>query len=105
MSILVLRENGKTLEKSFEKIFKEHNFFPKGKIFIKPNFSARPPIIPGENTDPLFLKKLIIFLLKKGAREVIVGHSTLLGTIDKKVYFKEMIKNVYILLFTILNRE
>jgi len=92
MSVLVLREKGKTLEKNFKKIFEEFGLIPKGKIFIKPNFSARPPIIPGENTDPIFLKKLINFLLKNGAEEVVIGHGTLLGTLDKKIHFEETIR-------------
>lgn len=92
MGVIILEENGKTLEESFKKIFKEFNFSFKGKVFIKPNFSGRLPIIPGENTDPEFLKVLINFLLNNGVEKIIIGHDILLGSLEKKIDFEKMIK-------------
>ncbi len=77
---------------SFKKIFTHFNFVPHGKIFIKPNISGRPPLIPGENTNPEFLKELVEFLLKNGAEEVIIGHGALLGTYDRQFPFDEIIE-------------
>jgi hypothetical protein len=57
MPATVIKENGKTLKQTFENIFKSFGGVSKGRIFIKPNFSGRPPLIAGENTDPIFLKK------------------------------------------------
>ena len=91
MPVIVLKENGKTLEKSFDKIFKALNFVVPKKVFIKPNFSGRPPLIPGENTDPEFLKIFIKFLISEGAEEVFVGHGALLGVADKQFPFDKMI--------------
>jgi uncharacterized protein (DUF362 family) len=93
MTTVVLKETGKTLQKSFEKIFKHFNYIPQGKVFIKPNFSARPPIIEGESTSHIFLQELSDFLIKKGASEVIIGHGALLGTVDVKTSFEKMIKD------------
>jgi uncharacterized protein (DUF362 family) len=91
MAVIVLKEKGDTLEESFEKIFKKFNYSPKGRVFIKPNFSGRSPIIAGENTDPKFLEKFTDFLVKKGADEVIIGHCSLLGTPDKQFPFDKII--------------
>jgi len=92
MAVLIQKTNKEEMEKSFEKIFEKFNIFIKGRILIKPNFSARPPVIPGENTDPEILEKLIRFLIKKGAQEIIVAHGTLLGTTDRRFTFEEIIK-------------
>ena len=91
MSVIVLKENGETLRDSFLRIFEKLGFQPNGKVLIKPNFSGRPPIIPGENTDPQFLRELIGILIEKGAEEVIIAHGALLGTPDKHFSFEEVI--------------
>ncbi|MCX5886356.1 MAG: HAD-IB family phosphatase [Proteobacteria bacterium] len=91
MATLLLRENGNTLKRSFEKVFREFDLQPRGRILIKPNFSGRPPIIPGENTDPIFLKELADFLLKRGTEEVIIAHGSLLGTPDRQFPFAKII--------------
>lgn len=91
MSVIILRDGDKNFEKSFTKIFSKLNFPLKDKVFIKPNFSGRAPIIPGENTDPEFLKSLVSFLSKNGVKDIIVGHGALLGIPEKKITFEEMI--------------
>lgn len=93
MSVFVTKEDGTTLTQNFEKIFSEFNIQIKGKILIKPNFSARPPIIDGENTDPAFLKELIEFLIKSGAEKIFVAHGALLGTQDRHYPLDQMIEN------------
>jgi uncharacterized protein (DUF362 family) len=92
MSVTIQKENGKTLKKTFEKIFKDFGDTPKGNVFIKPNFSGRPPLIPGENTDPIFLKELTEFLLNAGVKQILIGHGALLGTQDKHFPFDEIIE-------------
>ncbi len=92
MSTVIFKENGKTLKQTFEKIFSDLNVEIKGKIFIKPNFSGRPPLIPGENTNPEFLKELVEFLIGMGAEEVLIGHGALLGTFDKQFPFNQIIE-------------
>ncbi len=92
MSVLVLKSNKDKAKNSFKKIIKDLNFSPSGKIFIKPNFSGRPPVISGENTDPELLKILIETLLELGADKVFVGHGALLGTQDKIFSFSDIIK-------------
>lgn len=93
MSVIILKESGDRLNESFNKILNKLDFSPKGKIFIKPNFSGRPPIIAGENTDPIFLGALAKFLIKKGADEIIIGHGSLLSTADKHFPFEKMIED------------
>lgn len=61
------------------------------KIFIKPNFSGRPPILRGENTSLDVLEAIVKNLVGKDC-EIIIGHYTLLS-LDKKTFpFDEMIK-------------
>ena len=93
MSVIILKDYNDKLNDAFDKIFQRFNFSPKGEVFIKPNFSGRPPVRPGENTDPDILRKLIENIISKGARKVIVGHGALLGTSDKKFPFEEIIKD------------
>lgn len=91
MSVLILKEDGKNLEKSLDKILSKFDFIHKKRVFIKPNFSGRPPIIPGKNTDLEFLEKLINVLIDKGTQEIYVGHGALLGTLDKQFPFEKII--------------
>ena len=91
MSVLVLKEDGENLGKSLDKILSKFDFIHKKRVFIKPNFSGRPPLIPGENTDPYFLKELIKVLINKGTQEIYVGHGALLGTQDKQFPFEKII--------------
>ncbi len=80
------------IEEVFIKAFKELGLKPHGIVFLKPNLCGRPPILPGENSDPVFTKELVTFLLKNGASKVIIGHTSLLGTSDKAFPFEEVIK-------------
>ncbi len=66
--------------------------FSSSEIFIKPNLGGRYPIIPGENTDPIFLKILLEELLNKKARKIIIGHGDLLGVPQKRFPFEKIIK-------------
>ena len=91
MSVLVLKEDGGNLARSFDKILNKFDFVHKKRVFIKPNFSGRPPIIPGENTDPVFLEELIKVLINKGTQEIYVGHGALLGTLDRQFPFEKII--------------
>ena len=91
MSVFVLKEDGENLAKSLYKILNKFDFVHKKRVFIKPNFSGRPPIIPGENTDPEFLKELIKVLINKGTQEIYVGHGALLGTSDRQFPFEKII--------------
>lgn len=93
MAVLVLKSDKGKAKDGFIEIFRKFNYIPKGEVFIKPNFSGRPPMIPGENTDPDLLKILIEILLENGAGKVIVGHGALLGTQDKIFPFEKIIKN------------
>ncbi len=77
---------------NLKKILREYNISGKRKIFIKPNFSGRSPIIPGENTDPEFLRKLTAALREEGTQEIIIGHTSLLGTPDRHFPFEKLIQ-------------
>jgi len=92
MAVIVLKSNKDNIKQRFEEVFKKLNFLPRGKILIKPNFSGRPPVINGENTDPDILRKLVEILIDRGAKKVIIGHGGLLGTLDKKFPFEKIIK-------------
>jgi uncharacterized protein (DUF362 family) len=89
--INIYKTDGSNLKEVFEKLFSDFAVPIKGKILIKPNFSGRPPLIPGENTDPEFLKEIVQFLVEKGAEEVIIAHGALLGTADKQFPFDKII--------------
>ncbi len=74
-------------------IFSQFKVEPKGWIFIKPNLSARPPVIRGENTSVEFMKGLIEALLEFPAvTRIQIGHSSLLGTADKVFPFEKVVK-------------
>jgi len=92
MSVLILKGDKNKAKENFSEIFKKFNVSTNGRVLIKPNFSGRPPVIPGENTDPEILKKLIEFLIEKGVQEIIIAHGALLGTTDKRFTFDEIIK-------------
>jgi len=92
MAVIALKSGNSNLKENLLAIFKELNYSPKGRIFIKPNFSGRPPLIPGENSDPEFIKILAETLLENGAQEIIIGHGGLLGTADRKYPFEQIIE-------------
>jgi len=92
MPAIALKSDRSNLKKNLLAIFESQNYRPGGKVLIKPNFSGRPPLIPGENTDPDFLKILIELLLEKGADKVIVAHGALLGTFDRQYPFEWIIE-------------
>lgn len=48
MSVLILKEDGKNLTKSLDKILSKFDFVHKKRVFIKPNFSGRPPTAVNE---------------------------------------------------------
>ncbi len=54
---------------------------PGSRVFVKPNWCARTPPKPSENTTPEFLDGLLGWLLARGA-EVTVGHASLLTPPD-----------------------
>ncbi len=83
--------NYNNLKEKIGLILEELNF-SSSEVFIKPNFSGRVPIIPGENTDPKFLEILLEVVLNKGAKRVMVGHGSLLGTPYKKFPLKKIIE-------------
>jgi len=86
----IIDEN--SLTKEISEIFKELNFNPAGKIFIKPNLGAREPIQRGENTSVEFMKALIE-VLQPSVEEIIIGHSSLLGTADRKISYEKVIES------------
>ncbi|MFH1366552.1 MAG: DUF362 domain-containing protein [Patescibacteria group bacterium] len=62
------------------------------RVFIKSNLSARPPEIKGENTSLLFIDALVKYLINSKCSEIIVGHSSLIGTKEKSYPFELLIK-------------
>jgi len=77
---------GEYIQSLFDKI----NFIPKGTIFIKPNFCARPPVHKGENTDTKFIDYLADLLISYGC-QVLIGHTSLLGIPDNEFPFDKII--------------
>jgi uncharacterized protein (DUF362 family) len=61
------------------------------KVFIKPNFSGRPPILLGENTSLDVLEAIVKNLVSKDC-EIIIGHYALLSLDKKKFPFEKMIE-------------
>jgi len=93
MSLVILKiKRKRDIKEKLNEAFEKISFKVPKKVFIKPNFSGRPPLIPGENTNPLLLKMLILFLLEKGASKIIVGHNSLLNVPDNQYSFDTMIK-------------
>lgn len=92
MSVIIKKYHEKKLEELIQEIFDQFNFKPFGRIFIKPNLSARPPIQKGENTSLEFIKALVK-VLQKNAEEIIIGHSSLLGTADKVFPYRTVMES------------
>ena len=93
MKAIALQSGKINLRENLLTIFESQNYKPKERILIKPNFSGRPPLIPGENTDPDFLRTLIELLLEKGSKKVIIGHGGLLGTYDREYPFEQIVES------------
>lgn len=60
------------------------------RVFIKPNFSGRPPILKSENTSPKVIESVVRYLALKKCK-IFIGHYALLALDDKIFSFDEMI--------------
>lgn len=72
--------------------FKEINFIPRGRVYIKPNLSGREPVLPGENTSIEFMDALVDILIEYKC-EIIIGHGALLGSFDHAFSFDDVIRS------------
>jgi uncharacterized protein (DUF362 family) len=89
--IILERANNSNVNKIIETLFFH---FPKlkDKVFIKPNWGGRLPIIQGENTDPLFLKGLTEALDRRGVKKIYIGHYPLLKIGDGDYSFDNLLR-------------
>ncbi len=81
-----------SIKESIENVLRELNFNLGKRIFIKPNLSGRFDIIPGENTSVEVMDALLDILLENGAKEILIGHGAILGSIDHQVSFDTTLK-------------
>lgn len=87
-----LKEGGE-LDLLISDIFNEFKFKSCNKIFIKPNFSGRPPIMQGENTSLLVLESVVKTIIKyNDTCEILIGHYPLLSLNPNIFPFDSMIK-------------
>lgn len=91
MTVVLEKYSGGDLKGHIEGVFKKTGFKPKGKIFIKPNLGGRVPVYKSENTDANFAKALLAVLLERGC-EVIIGHTSLVGTREEDYPFERILK-------------
>jgi uncharacterized protein (DUF362 family) len=71
-------------------LFEEVGYHPEGCVFVKPNLSGRAPILESENTTVYFMDGLLEVLHGRGC-DVVIGHSSLLGTVDSVYAFERVI--------------
>jgi len=91
MAVFLERYSGGDLKGHILNLFNEIGFKPKGKIFIKPNLGGRVPIYKSENTDANFMKELLAVLLERSC-EVIIGHTSLIGTPERPYPFERILE-------------
>lgn len=91
MSVAIRKDSN--IKKALLEIFKELNFIPGRRVYIKPNLSGREPIIPGENTSVEVTDALIEVLQEAFNSEVIIGHGALLGSYDEQVSFEQTLES------------
>ncbi len=71
-------------------LFERVGYYPTGRVFVKPNLSGRAPILESENTTVYFMDGLLEVLHGRGC-DVVIGHSSLLGTVDCVYPFERVI--------------
>lgn len=89
MACEVERTGGKELKSYIAELFHKLGFSPHGKVFIKPNLSAREGGLSSENSDLKFTRSLVKYLLERKC-EVIIGHRANLPTLDLTFPFKRI---------------
>ncbi|MBA7539013.1 hypothetical protein ES705_31291 [subsurface metagenome] len=90
MTVVLEKYDGSDLKSHIESVFNKTGFKPKGKIFIKPNLGGRAPVYKSENTDANFMKELLAVLLERNC-EVIIGHTSLVGTPEEAYPFERIL--------------
>jgi len=90
MSVALEKYRGGNLKYHIANLFDRTGFRPKGKIFVKPNLGGRVPIYESENTDANFMKELLALLLESNC-QVIIGHTSLMGTPEQPYPFERII--------------
>jgi uncharacterized protein (DUF362 family) len=90
MTVVLEKYGGGDLKSHIESVFNKTGFEPKGKIFIKPNLGGRVPVYKSENTDANFMKELLAVLLERNC-EVIIGHTSLVGTPEEAYPFERIL--------------
>ena len=93
MPLTLKNTNHANLKSLFLETFQTLNFHPGKRVFIKPNLSAREPILPGENSSLEVAKALSAALLESGAEKITFGHGALLGSFDHQFTFERIIKS------------
>ena len=91
MSVVLEEYRGGDIKGHIKSVFNKIGFKPKGKIFIKPNLGGRVPVYKSENTDANFMKELLTVLLERNC-EVIIGHTSLMGTPEEPYPFEQILK-------------
>lgn len=78
------------LQAAIRSLFRFLGYSPHGRVFIKPNLCGRAPIGEGEQTTVYFMDALLAVLHEQGC-DVIIGHTSLMGTADRAYPFEKVI--------------
>jgi len=78
------------IEAAIRALFSSLGYSPHGTVFVKPNLCGRAPISEGEQTTVYFMDALLAVLHEQEC-DVIIGHTSLMGTADRAYPFEKVI--------------
>lgn len=78
------------LQAAIRSLFSTLGYSPRGRVFVKPNLCGRAPISEGEQTTVYFMDALLA-VLHAGDCDVVIGHTSLMGTADRAYPFEKVI--------------